>query len=352
MQRSMRKLGERIPFNTENSPLQHEMPTLVGYMATESTLLLAGSLVVSGGTSSGTVLGENPGGLLQQLQIEASALTGGYPDGTLAKVVPRTLMRRRMFDHPEKRFVPDVSLGIAGLTGAAGTFTLNMPFKKHWALPWLKRPFDTALDTGMFSSILWTITNGSRDRQFSGNDRVFNYAGVYWNIWHMLQAYSGDGLGPRCVLYDSDTTKNIAGANPRLELNKEFVVDGSYLDLLFMTETTNQTLADTIVNKITIASGDDDFFNFYGPDLKAEMEGVIGDASATSTPRTGLYWAQVADDGLLTNSKPNLSATIDQANPGTDRFIISRRSHVYIPAAFQQNGGKQVKTGARVIKTA
>jgi hypothetical protein len=352
MQASDNRLAERIPFNTENSPLIHEMPTKVGIMATESTLLLAGSLVVSGGTTSGTALGENPGGLLQQVQVEATALTGGYPDGTLKKIVPRTLMRRRIFDHPEKRFVPDVSLGINGLTGAAGTFTLNMPFKLHWALPWLKRPFDTALDTGMFSSILWTITNGSRDRQFSGNDRVFNYAGVYWNIWHMLQAYSGGGNGPCCVLYDSDTTKNISGANPRLELNKEFVVDGSYLDLLFMTETTNQVLADTIMNKLTIASGNDDFFNFYAPDLKAEMEGIIGDASTTSSPRTGLYWAQVANDGLITNAKPNISATIDQANPGTDRFIISRRSHVYIPGTFRQTGNGTVKTGARSIKVA
>lgn len=349
MQSSQNKLGERIPYNSENNILPHEMPTMVGYCATESTALLAGSLVVTGGTTNGTVLGENPGGLVQQFQVEATALASGYPDGTLKKLTARTLMRRRIFDHPEKRFIPDVSLGLAGLTGAAGTFTLNMPFKMYWALPWLKRPFDTALDTGMYSRILWTITNGSNARQFSGNDRVNNYAGVYWNIWHMLQAYSGNGFGPRCVLYDSDTTKNISGSNPRLELNKEFTVDGAYLDLLFMTETTNQVLADTIVNKLTLASGNDDFFNFYGPDLKAEMEGVIGDSSTTNTPRVGLYYAAVANEGLITNAKGDISATIDQNNPGTDRFIISRRSHVYIPTTFRQDGNGKVKSGTRVI---
>lgn len=348
MQNSENKLSERLPFISENSPLQHEMPCRVGYMATESMALLGGSLVVSAGTANGAVLGENPGNYgAQQFQVEATAVDGGYPDGTLKKVVPRTLLRRRIFDHPEKRFVPDVSLGIAGLTGAAGTFTLNMPFKFYWALPWLQRPFDTALDTGMFSKLLWTITNGSRDRQFSGNDRTFVVNGLYWELYHKFQAYRGDGFGPIAVLYDDDKTKNIAGANPRLEINKELVSDGLYCDLMISSESTNQALVDTIVNKLTIASGTDDFFNYFAPDLKAEMEDFIGDASFTSTPRTGLYYAQVADDGLLTNGKGDLSMTIDNANPGVDRFIISRRQYKFIPDTFRQKGGGKVLTGAK-----
>lgn len=352
MQSSENKIGERIPFQTENTPLQHEMPCRVGYVATESTAVFGGSLVVSGGTANGASLGENEGNLAtQQVKVEASAIDGAYPDGTLLNVSPRTLMRRRIFDNPDSaRFIPDVSLGISGLSGAAGTFTLNLPLKKYWALPWLRRPFDTALDTGMFSTLLWTITNGSRDRQFSGNDRTFNYAGVYWDIYHKFQAYRGTGLGPIAVLYDDDKVKNIAGANSRLEINKELVSDGIYTDILLMTETTNQVLADTILNRWFMSSNTDEFFNPYALDLRAEMEDAIGDASTTSTPRTGLYWGQIADDGCLTNGKDNLSMTLDQNNPGTDRFIIARRQFKWIPDRLKQKGGGIIKTGNTAAK--
>jgi hypothetical protein len=352
MQSSEKKLSERIPYQTENTPLQHEMPCRVGYVATESTAIFGGSLVISGGTANGTILGEDPGNLAaQQFKVEATAIDGGYPSGTLLSVSSRTMLRRRTFDNlTSSRFIPDVSLGISGLSGAAGTFTLNLPFKKYWALPWLKRPFDTALDTGMFSSLLWTITNGAASRQFSGNDRTFNYAGVYWDIYHQFQAYKGVGLGPIAVLFDDDKVKNIGGANARLEINKELVSDGIYTDLLIMSETTNQALADTIVNKITAAASTDEFFNAYSLDLKAEMEDMIGDASTTSTPRTGLYFFTIADDGCLTNGKSDLSLTIDQNNPGTDRFIIARRQFQWIPDRLKQKGGGVIKTGATAAK--
>jgi hypothetical protein len=348
---SEHRLSEKLPFLAENNPVVHDMPTRVGYCCTESTALGNGSLVVSGGTTNGTVLGETPGNYLAQLfTVEGKALDPAYPGGTLKKIIPRTVLRRRIFDHPEKRFIPDVSLGIAGLTGAAGTFVINMPFKFYWALPWLKRPFDTALDTGMFSQILWTITNGGVSKQFSGNDRAFNVTGLFWSMYHKLQAYKGAGYGPTAVLFDTDTTKNITGANPRLEVNKEISSDaGLWADLLVMSETTNQVLADTIVNKINVAAGPDDFFEFYAADQKAEMEGVIGDASTTSTPRTGLYYIPIADDGLLSNGKGNLSMRIDQANPGTDRFILSKRTFKYIPDAMRQNGGGKIKTGRRIL---
>jgi hypothetical protein len=345
------RLSEKIPFLAENNPIVHEMPTRVGYVCTESTALFNGSLVVSGGTTSGSAVGENPGNLAAQLfTVEGSALDSQYPGGTLKKVTPRSIMRRRIFDHPEKRFVPDVSLGIAGLTGAAGTFTLNMPFKFYWALPWLKRPFDTALDTGMFGKIAWTITNGAATKQFPGNDRTFNYNGIFWSMYHKMQAYKGSGFGPTAVLFDTDTTKNLSGANPRLEINKELISDGGlFCDLLFMAESTNQALVNTIVNKINVATGADDFFEFYSADQQAMMEDSIGDASTTSTPRTGLYYVPVADDGLLTNGKPNLSARMDQSNPGTDRLIIAKRTYSYIPASMQQNGGNVVKTGRKQL---
>src|SRR6478752_1481382 len=176
MQKSEFSENERVQFQAENTPNLHKIPTRIGVMCTRSDFVLSGSLVVSAGTASGTSLGENPGNLaLQTLKIQGFALDSSYPNGTLVNLSPRTLLRRRIFDSLGRRFITDPSLTPTGLTGAAGTFTLNYPIVKYWALDWLARPFDSALDTGMYSLLQCTLTQGSRDRQFSGNDRTFNY---------------------------------------------------------------------------------------------------------------------------------------------------------------------------------
>lgn len=347
MQKSEFQENERIQFQAENTPNLHKIPTRTGVMLTRSDFVLSGSLVVSAGTTSGTSLGENPGNLaLQTLKIQGFALDPSYPNGSLTNLSPRTLARRRMFDSQGRRFITDPSLTPTGLSGAAGTFTLNYPIVKYWALDWMNRPFDLALDTGMFSQLLTTLTQGSRDRQFSGNDRTFNYTGVFWEITHRFQRYDGNGGGPIAVVFDDDHVRNIAGANARLELNNEFPPDGAYIDLFWMFETTNQALADTIANRITLKSGTEQFYDQYSGPLKNQQEEFIGDASTTTTPRIGLYYTQIADDGLITNAKTNISAVVDQNNPGTDRMIIARRSCAPIPATRQQTGGGVVKRGA------
>lgn len=347
MQRSEFQENERIQFLAENTTALHKMPTRTGVLCTRSDFVLSGSLVISAGTTSGTSLGENPGNLaLQTLKVQGFALDGSYPTGSFVNLSPRTLARRRMFDSQGRRFITDPSLTPTGLSGAAGTFTLNYPIVKYWALDWMQRPIDLALDTGMFSQVLCSLTQGSRDRQWSGNDRTFNYGGVFWEITHRFQRYDGQGAGPIAVVFDDDHPRNISGANSRLELNNEFPPDGAYIDMFVFSETTNQAAADTIVNRITAKSGTEQFYDQYSGPLKVQQEEWIGDASTTTTPRTGVYYFQIADDGLITNAKTNISLVIDQANPGTDRLILSGRRCAPIPATRQQTGGGVVKRGA------
>lgn len=345
MQSSELQLNERIPFNAERTPLIHKIPTRNGVLLLRSNFVLSGSLIISAGTTSGTVLGENPGNLaLQSLRVQGFNINANYPGGVLVNLTPRTLLRRKIFDHPEKRFIPDQVQGIAGLTGAAGTFVLNYPVTKYWAIPWLARPIDAALDTGMYGQILCTLTNGARDLQFTGSDRTYNYAGVFWDISHKFQKLSGNGSGPMVVVYDDDRPINLVGANNRLQINSVLPPDGSCLDLCFLSETTNQTLADTIVNKIAVQAGTEVFFDEYSGALRADMEDLIGDGSTTTTPRTGIYYVRAAEDGLITNAKNNVAAVMDQSNPGTDRLIIGYRRCVAIPPERKQTGGGVVVT--------
>jgi len=341
MQKSENRIQERIPFQTENTPLYHRIPCRPGVMLLSSDVVLRGSLVISGGTANGTVIGENPGNLLQNLKLEGIPLDPRYPGGTLRFLSNRTILRRRSFDHPDGRFVPDQSLGVSGLTGAAGTFVLNQPFRLYSALPWLRRPFDTAVDTGMFGDLKLTILNGSRDRQFTGNDRTFSYTSVAWDIYHRFQRYDGVGNGPIAVLYDTDTQINLSGANTRLEINKQMPADGLYTDILICAEEgTPKTLVDTIINQVTVKSSTEEFYNRYSDGIRDDMEDYISEGSTAITPRTGLYWIPVADDGGLPNAKGNISLVIDQANPGTDDLLIASRRCASIPAAFLQTGKK------------
>ncbi len=333
------QINERIPFKSERTPLIHDMPTRVGVMCTRTKLILKGSLVVSAGSANGTSVGENPGGLAQSFKLQATTIYSGYPTGTLKNLVPRSVLRRRIFDRG--RFVPDVSLGINGFNGAAATYTLNQPFELNYAIPWLRRPFDTALDTGCYGALQLTILNGARDIQFSGNDRTFDYSGVAWDIYHYFERFDGVGNGPIAVLYDDDLKRNISGANTRLQLNKEMPNDGAYLDLLWMAETTNSALADTIINKITLQSGVEQWYEKYSDSIKDEMQDSINDVSA-NTVLTGLYYTPVIQDGLLSGAKPNIQAILDQSNPGTDDLLIARRRIQMIPSQYVKSSGKAV----------
>jgi hypothetical protein len=325
------QINERIPFKAERTPLIHDMPTRVGVMCTHTKVILKGTLNVSAGTVNGASVGENPGGLLQSLKVQATTLYNGYPTGTLKNLVPRSILRRRIFDRG--RYLPDISLGVNGFNGAAGAYILNQPFELNYAIPWLRRPFDTALDTGMYGSVQLTILNGARDIQFTGNDRTFDYSGVAWDIYHYFERFDGVGNGPIAVMYDDDLKRNISGANTRLQLNKELPNDGAYIDILWMTESTNSALVDTIINKITLQSGVEQWYEKFSDAIKAEMQDPVLDVSA-NTVLTGLYYSPIIQDGLLTGAKPNVQAIIDQNNPGVDDILMARRRIQMIPAQY------------------
>jgi hypothetical protein len=336
MQKTESRITERIPYNTEKTPLVHRIATRVGVMLTHLLAVWRGSLVISGGTSNGTSLAENPGGLAAQtFKIEGNSGNSAYPHGTLKNITARTLIRRRIID--EGRLVSDLVNGASGINGAAGTYTVNMPFWLRFALPILRRPFDTALDTGMFTDLRLTILNGAASLQYSGNDRAFNYAGVSWDIYEKFEAFRGAGNGPIAVLFDTDVQRNLSGANTRLQVNKEIPVDGAYLDILWMAQTTNNALADTIVNQIALQAGTEEFYNRYQDSIRDDMQDVLWDPN---TALTGLYWTPCIEDGLLTSAKNEVQAIIDQNNPGTDNLLFAMRRVQMIPQQFLQQGKK------------
>src|SRR4051812_13456838 len=90
---------ERIQFGAAASNKFHKIELEVGYSLVALVCILAGSLVVSGGTANGTALGENPALIgAQQFEIDATPSASNIPGGKIKSVTSRTVLRRRIID--------------------------------------------------------------------------------------------------------------------------------------------------------------------------------------------------------------------------------------------------------------
>jgi hypothetical protein len=310
-----RSFRERITFQAANAPRYHNFLMGVGMYVTFMLVVLRGSLVVSGGTASGTSLGENPGGLIQRIEVDATPGTAGVPAGKLKNCSPRNLLRRRIFD----RGTPFLD---TALTGAAGTFTLNQSIPLNFAIPNAIRPFDTALKLDYYNDVRLTLTNGGRDTQFSGNDRTFDYSSLVYDIFDEREAPAQDQKV--AVLYEEDRVINITAANGVFPIREQLPADGNYVDLLFISETTNQALADTIINDVKLYQGQNQFSWLPEDILKDLQQSVVTDVA---TSMTGLYYAPVISNNhpRLAGALPGVWAQLDVSNPGTDRLIVCTR---------------------------
>ncbi len=309
---------ERINFQATNTPRIHNMLMEVGMYVTMVLVILRGSLVVSGGTANGTSLGENPGNLITRLEVDATPGVAGVPAGKLKNFGPRACLRRVIFD--KGFFENDLSLGSSGISGAAGTFVLNQAYPLWFALPRAVRPFDTALQLSNYNDVRITLTTGSRDTQFSGNDRTFDFSSVVLDIFDEREAPSQ--TEKHAVLFEEDRPVNIVAANTEFPVREQLPADGNYESILWIAETTNQTLSDSIINEVDLFAGSEMFAKLPKDHIKQLQRFLVTDQAQSMT---GLYLTPVVRGGRLNSSLPGVYARLDVSNPGTDRLIVATR---------------------------
>ena len=134
--------------------------------------------------------------------------------------------------------------------------------------------------------------------------------------------------GKTALLFESDLTDPVQGVNSQ-RLIPGFPVGQRYLDLLFVAETTNNALADTIVNRLTVKSGSVQFFDARARNIKANQRRFFTQPNGTQAD-TGLYYVPLSPDFTLGGAVDarflaQLAAVVDEANPGTDQLKISSR---------------------------
>jgi hypothetical protein len=308
----------RTPFNAGNNPNQnfvYDVPR-GGYIGRQ-TLTIRGSLVVSAGSASGTSLGENPGGLIQRVIVEAS------PAGQIKSLGPRSLVRSTLFQF--RRLIND-----AALTGAAGTFVMQQPFYLHYAMPNRPSPYESALQTDRFASIQIRVQGGGRDTQFTGNDRTFDFTGLTLDFSQLVEYMAGQ----TALVFEDDLIQQITSVNPNFAITA-FPLGQRYDWQAYYFETTNQQLADTIMNRATVQSSGLVFWDAMFDEQRVWDRALLSDDD-TSSPLVGCAFAQLNPDWTLNGAvdmryASQLISKLDVNNPGTDRVIV-HSSRVLLPA--------------------
>lgn len=322
------KHRERIQFKI-NTPLIHEI-LLAGYIQFID-VLMGGSLVISAGTTSGTSLGENPGNFVNRLVVEGAS-KGQYPNGKLRSLLSRSLIRRRVFDYGWTYLD-------TALTGAAGTFTLNQPYRLNFQYPRCRRPIETSLKTDAYTGLQLRIETNSGPGQFSGSDRTFDFSGVTLDVFDHRENMTG----LMTATLEDDLPIIINAANKFFTFT-DLPAGADFLDLLVITETTNQQLSAAVLNRLAVDFGQESNYDWFEPELRevqreffytntVDVGGQVGDYTADPSQQKGCYYIPLVKDGDLAGAIPvrsNKQAKIiaDVANPGgagNDRLIVSSR---------------------------
>lgn len=341
MQKHSHLQVKRFPF-TPKAPNYFDFDLSPGWGTTHIDVMLRGPITLSGGTTSGTSIGPNPGGLIQQIKVDAAELLGGfYSGGTIFDCTPRSIQIARIYDEGFEQsdlFTPN------GLTGAAGTFNILTNYRINFAMPRAVRPIETALRKDQFGQLKITIKTSDIPTMLLGNDRAVDYSGLYIDVIEHCEYL--DSYYPHATPYMDDLFVTINAANKKLQLDAELSATESYIDALVISETTNDALSDSIVNSVAAWSEKDNFWNLENDQIKVLQLSASVDAVQSFL---GLYRVECAPgfdthNGLLGGALPRLKLQFDVSNPGgagNDRLIVCTRR--VVPTTYKAPKGNVKK---------
>lgn len=333
---SDRKNRVQYPF-TPDSKLFFTLPP--GGKILQGRLIIAGTIVVSGGSVNGVMVGEGgPVNLIQRIKVVATPAGGSrYPGGTIVDCIPRSLLRYGIAQHGGK-YMGEQSGSTIG-NGANGTYPIYLSIPLYFADSTMRNMIASALnadilDSGglpIYSSLQVEVDTGDLTSCFAGNNATVNWSGltIQWDDDRL-------GLvGDTNVLYQEDHTALIGGAQSRM-LDPAMPQSGAFTVWQIMAEAGgNYTLSDAILQRVTATSST---FNFdeYAQDIRQKM--IDDEWLDPSQSGIGLYLIDFTD-GTLNNANPaaGILAQFQVANPSgvnMDQLrFYTRRFYSPAPAA-------------------
>jgi len=303
----------------QNSPAYYSLnlSKAAGWLLLGIDLCVRGNIVLSAGTTNGTRSQEDPAGIFNNIQIDATPMPGGlYRGGKVFNASPRSILRMNVFDRG--RFQDDLG-GSNSVTGAAGTFPINLRLPINFALPNGLKPIDTALRLDQFSDITMTFNMSSIAAMLVGCDRTVDWTQLYIEVVerraYSVNAAKKTGFWPLGTLFQDDHFFQIAAANNRFTIDSQLPHVDPYVEALLMTQSTAQnTLVDTILNRVTQYQGLESFSDIFERDLRMLNNDEITEVANTAL--TGMYFLRLSDRRLSNLVLPTYNLVLDVNNPG------------------------------------
>lgn len=301
---------------TPGTPAVFTLPP--GGKILRGSVILTGQVVISGGTTNGTPIGEGgPIGLIRRIKVTCNRAAGSrYPGGRIVDCLPQSLLRYAITEHQGK-FIGELSGSTLG-NGAAGTYTIYLSVPIYWADSALLNQVQTALNADVQDSTgapIYTAIQVQVDfaqllsEMFAGNDRTLSLAGctVQWVDDRLALVTDTVPL----VMEDHDLLIN---AQQQRLIDPAMPLDGSFTSWLILAkQSANQTLADTLLNRMTIVAptlSQDQ----YAQDIRQMMyDDEWYDPAQSGVGQFFIDWTH----GLLQNSNPasGIAAKFDVNNP-------------------------------------
>jgi hypothetical protein len=306
-------------------------------------VIITGSIVLSAGTTSGIAMADGcPAGLINRIVVRGYPSSNGrYPGGKIVDCSPRSLL---WFAACQRKKVIFEQSGSTLDAGAAATYPIYLSIPIYFALPYLKRPIETALnaDQDAYQAITVEVDTANVANGLTGNDRTVNYSGLSVQWSDERENFSGDTYVP----FQQDHIALIPAAQQRM-IDLAMPADGSMLTLMMLAETTAQrNLSDVILQYLTLKENALDYY-FSAQDIRQAMfDQAILDPSQTAT---GVYYVDFSNrepggNGLISGgvALSDLMNQIQCLNPGganLDDFMV-HTFRAFAPANMVMKRGK------------
>jgi len=276
-----------------NSPIIFTLP--LGGKILQGWVALIGTVVVTGGTTNGTLMGEGgPSNLIKRIKITATPASGSrYPGGNIVDCTSRSLLRYAIYQRG--KFVAEQSGNPLG-NGAAGTYDIALYIPIFFADSNLRNEMATALNTdpGVYASVQVRVDTGDLTSCFTGNDRTANWSGLTLQWIDNRMGLAGDTL----VRYQEDHMLLIPATQERA-LDEAMPNDGAFESWLFLQEQGVQdSLTNNLLQRVTVDSPTLSY-DKWAPDIYQDMldNGLI-DASQNQSGQLFIDFT----NGILANT--------------------------------------------------
>lgn len=301
----------------------------------EGKVIIEAQVVISGGTTNGTQIGDGIVNMIRRIRVLANKAapnangTSRYPDGALVNCSPQTLLRYAIIEHQGKYIGEQAASNLGN--GAAGTYNIYLSVPIYFADSVNLNNVQTALNMNptdsqgrpIYSAVQVQVELAlNLSELFSGNDRAWAISGlVRWDDTRL--ALTSDTI----PLKQEDHYALIQAAYEEF-VDAAMPNDGAFESWLILAQqgVPSLALSDAIINRLKIQGTGLNFKQNWQAIRQQMLDDGWYDPAQTATGQFFLDWTH----GMLANSNAaaGLQHQISVNNPsgaGLDRLRIYTR---------------------------